>query len=169
MWKLNYHVIIYHHQLTGNLVLDFVSFVSITCNLFFVSLRRNWLSQKFDNANCSYRQPFKETNFLLRKNYNSKTLYLLTICHFNRLQCICKKIYHLVLLWDHFKFDVHLVQEYIGNYHFPHFEADNHYKKYSTIAFFLKILYMMSNIIFTLYVKYTKFYRLVISGDHLKI
>lgn len=90
MWKLNYHVIIYHHQLTGNLVLDFVSFVSITCNLFFVSLRRNWLSQKFDNANCSYRQPFKETNFLLRKNYNSKTLYCLTICLFNQLQLICK-------------------------------------------------------------------------------
>lgn len=90
MWKLNYHVIIYHHQLTGNLVLDFVSFVSITCNLYFVSLRRNWLSQKFDNANCSYRQPFKETNFLLRKNYNSKTLYCLTICLFNQLQLICK-------------------------------------------------------------------------------
>lgn len=137
MWKLNYHVIIYHHQLTGNLVLDFVSFVSITCNLFFVSLRRNWLSQKYLISTDS--------------------------------SVFAKKIYHLVLLWDHFKFDVHLVQEYIGNYHFPHFEADNHYKKYSTIAFFLKILYMISNIIFTLYVKYTKFYRLLISGDHLKI
>lgn len=70
----------------------------------------------------------------------------------------------MVLLRDHPNIEVHLLQEYIET-HFPH--SKSAFKKYYN-SFLLMLLYMISNIFTTLYVKITTFYRLDFSGGHVR-
>lgn len=84
---------------------------------------------------------FRFRGWGLHKNYNRKTLYLITIC--NKLWHICefmkeKKPYNVVLFRGHFNIQKHLRMEYKGNCRFPQYEADLNILQciYSSIFFF---------------------------------